>query len=184
MPDKIEQVDHPAHYGGKSNPNEAIKVIEANGWGPEFCYGNAIKYILRADKKPDAIGGGEVQDLKKAIWYLERRIQQIQRTIPDDTPRTSPPFTAKMTPDQVQHQMREAFGLRLSDTSELYYAVGNVYPKRSVYVREGATNFMRKASLHLADVKTVESGWIMFKTAETEQRTKMEEIALVITGQS
>lgn len=30
-------VDHPAHYGGKDNPYEAIKVIEA--WGLGFCLG-------------------------------------------------------------------------------------------------------------------------------------------------
>ena len=31
--------------------------------------GNAIKYILRAGKKDD-----KTQDLKKAIWYIEREI--------------------------------------------------------------------------------------------------------------
>ncbi len=29
-----EKVNHPEHYGGKNNPYEAIKVIEA--WGDEF----------------------------------------------------------------------------------------------------------------------------------------------------
>jgi hypothetical protein len=36
-----------------------------------FCLGNAIKYIWRADLKNDAI-----EDLKKAIWYIEREIQK------------------------------------------------------------------------------------------------------------
>lgn len=68
-----EAVDHPAHYGGADNPYEAIKVIEA--WGLDFCLGNSVKYISRAGKK-DATK--EVEDLKKARWYLDRRIQQIE----------------------------------------------------------------------------------------------------------
>jgi hypothetical protein len=60
-----EAVDHPAHYQG--NGMEAINVIEAFGLG--FCLGNAIKYILRAGRKGDA-----VEDLKKARWYLDREI--------------------------------------------------------------------------------------------------------------
>lgn len=67
----MESVNHPQHYGGKSNPYEAIKVIEA--WELDFCLGNAVKYISRAGKKDNT-----VQDLKKAIWYLERRISQLE----------------------------------------------------------------------------------------------------------
>lgn len=68
--DKV--VDHPEHYGGVDNPYEAIKVIEA--WTSAeasygFCIGNALKYICRAGKKD---GSSIVQDLRKAIWYLER----------------------------------------------------------------------------------------------------------------
>jgi hypothetical protein len=69
-----EQVNHPNHYGGKDNPYEAIKVIEA--WGLDFCLGNAVKYIARAGKKDTA---KEVEDLQKAAWYLARRIEQIRR---------------------------------------------------------------------------------------------------------
>lgn len=64
-----EQVNHPEHYGGKNNPYEAIKVIEA--WGLGFSLGNTIKYISRAGKK-----GNRLQDLEKARWYLEREIQK------------------------------------------------------------------------------------------------------------
>jgi len=64
-----EQVDHPKHYGGKNNPYEAIKVIEA--WDLDFCLGNAVKYISRAGKKDI---DKTVQDLEKAKWYLERKI--------------------------------------------------------------------------------------------------------------
>jgi hypothetical protein len=68
-----EHINHPTHYGGADNPYEAIKVIEAHNLG--FHLGNAIKYILRAGKKGDAI-----EDLKKAQWYLEREILKRQKT--------------------------------------------------------------------------------------------------------
>ena len=64
-----EKIDHPAHYGGADNAYEAIKVIEA--WGLGFCLGNTVKYISRAGKKDPA---AEIEDLKKARWYLEREI--------------------------------------------------------------------------------------------------------------
>ena len=67
-----EQVNHPKHYGGEHNPYEAIKVIEA--WNLDFCLGNVAKYISRAGKKSN----NELEDLKKALWYLERRIGQIE----------------------------------------------------------------------------------------------------------
>lgn len=64
-----ESVNHPNHYGGKENPYEAIKVIEA--WELGFCLGNVVKYLSRAGKKDPA---KELEDLKKAQWYLERHI--------------------------------------------------------------------------------------------------------------
>lgn len=65
-----DHVNHPSHYGGEDNPYEAIKVIEA--WDLGFCLGNAVKYISRAGKKdPEK----EIEDLKKARWYIDRAIQ-------------------------------------------------------------------------------------------------------------
>jgi hypothetical protein len=66
-----EAVNHPQHYGGDT-PYEAIKVIEA--WNLDFCLGNTVKYISRAGKKS---AEKEVEDLLKARWYLERRLQQL-----------------------------------------------------------------------------------------------------------
>ena len=70
---KKEQVNHPNHYGGENNLYEAIKVIEA--WGLGFCLGNTVKYISRAGKKDS-----ELQDLKKAAWYLNREIEKKEKT--------------------------------------------------------------------------------------------------------
>ena len=66
-----EMVDHPKHYNmGKY---EAIDVIE--DWQLNFNLGNTVKYISRAGHKDDI-----VQDLKKALWYLEREIKRIENT--------------------------------------------------------------------------------------------------------
>ena len=62
-----ETINHPAHYGG-DNVYETIKVIEA--WGLVFHLGNAVKYISRSKIK-----GSELEDLKKARWYLNRLIE-------------------------------------------------------------------------------------------------------------
>lgn len=71
LPAPLEQVNHPNHYGGEGSPYEAIKVIEA--WDLNFRLGNAVKYIARAGKK-----GAAKQDLKKAVWYLQREIDKLQ----------------------------------------------------------------------------------------------------------
>lgn len=68
-----EAVNHPSHYGGKDNPYEAIKVIEA--WGLGFCLGNTVKYLSRAGKKAAET---TVQDLEKARWYLDREIARMK----------------------------------------------------------------------------------------------------------
>ena len=67
-----EAINHPDHYGGKDNPHEAIKVIEA--WKLGFHLGNVVKYISRAGKKHDNL----LEDLKKARWYLDRYIEYIK----------------------------------------------------------------------------------------------------------
>lgn len=68
----MNNVNNPQHYGGKDSPYEAIKVIEALNL--DFHLGNALKYIVRAGKKDPS---KEIEDLKKAIWYLERKISLL-----------------------------------------------------------------------------------------------------------
>jgi hypothetical protein len=63
-------VDHPPHYTAHPSGVEAIQVTEHMN----FCLGNAMKYLWRAGlKNPDAI-----EDLKKAIWYINREITRIE----------------------------------------------------------------------------------------------------------
>lgn len=66
-----DAVNHPDHYGGADDPYEAIKVVEA--WGLCFHLGNVVKYVSRAGKK-----GDELEDLKKARWYLDRKISMLE----------------------------------------------------------------------------------------------------------
>ena len=69
-----EMVNHPDHYQfGKENTYEVIKVIEALEM--DFHLGNTFKYIARAGKKET---DKEIQDLKKAVWYLQRKIELLE----------------------------------------------------------------------------------------------------------
>lgn len=71
--DTQDNVNHPSHYGGEDNPYEVIKVIEA--WGLDFHLGTVIKYIPRAGKKDPK---KELEDLEKALWYLQRKINLLK----------------------------------------------------------------------------------------------------------
>ena len=63
-----DDVHHPAHYNqGKI---EVWDFIYDQGLG--YAIGNAIKYEVRAGKKA---GNSKVQDLRKAIAFLEREIR-------------------------------------------------------------------------------------------------------------
>ena len=65
-----DMVNHPPHYtdGGV----ETFDFIEAKGLN--FARGNVVKYVVRAGKK-----GSEVEDLKKARWYLDKEIARVER---------------------------------------------------------------------------------------------------------
>ena len=65
-------VNHPSHYtDGKI---EVIEFIEDKNLN--YHKGNAIKYICRAGKKDPQ---KEIEDLKKAIWYISREIRNLKR---------------------------------------------------------------------------------------------------------
>lgn len=66
----VDIVNHPPHY--TFGTIEVIDVIE--DWGLEFHLGNTVKYIARSKHK-----GRELEDLKKAQWYLNRKIVQLEK---------------------------------------------------------------------------------------------------------
>ena len=61
-----DKVNHPGHYN--VGTIEVIEVIE--DWKLNFNLGNAIKYIGRCEHK-----NNKKEDIKKAIWYLERELK-------------------------------------------------------------------------------------------------------------
>ena len=65
-----DAVNCPKHYTQHPSGVECIVVTEHMN----FCLGNAVKYIWRADGKGDAL-----EDLKKARWYLNREIERRSR---------------------------------------------------------------------------------------------------------
>lgn len=61
---------------------QPFDVIE--DWGLGFCLGNVLKYIKRAGKKKSGTltdKEKEIEDLKKCIVYINRRIYQIENGI-------------------------------------------------------------------------------------------------------
>lgn len=65
-----ETVNHPPHY----NAYQGIEIIDLVEQ-MNFNRGNAVKYISRAGlKNPET----EVEDLKKARWYIDREIQRLE----------------------------------------------------------------------------------------------------------
>ena len=66
----VNLVDHPLHYNSHPSGVEAIEITERLA----FCPGNAIKYIWRAGEKNK---DKEIQDLRKAVWYLSRWISLV-----------------------------------------------------------------------------------------------------------
>ena len=63
-----DNVNNPSHYN--VGTIEVITVIE--DWKLNFNLGNAIKYIGRCEHK-----NNKEEDIKKAIWYLERELKKI-----------------------------------------------------------------------------------------------------------
>jgi len=105
----MSNIDHPAHYGG-DDPYEVIKVIEA--WKVDFHIGNVIKYLYRCDKKSN-----ELEDLKKASWYLNRKIKLLEDEIKNDVLQDEKPgrFTEylRKTDETVGQIPQSSFGLPL-----------------------------------------------------------------------
>lgn len=75
-----DPVNHPSHYTSHPSGVECIQVTEHM----TFNCGNAIKYIWRNGLKD---GQANTQDLQKAIWYLNREIERLEKnTMSHTTP--------------------------------------------------------------------------------------------------
>lgn len=60
---------NPSHYREHPSGIECIYVTQHEN----FCIGNAIKYLWRHKEK-----GKPVEDLKKAIWYIQTEISRLE----------------------------------------------------------------------------------------------------------
>lgn len=73
--DAHDPVNAPAHYRSRPSGVECITIAEHYG----FNVGNAIKYLWRAGLKS---GADQLEDLRKAAWYVDREIDRATRTNP------------------------------------------------------------------------------------------------------
>lgn len=69
-----DPIDSPAHYA-EGRQYEPIDVIA--DWELNYHLGNCLKYVSRAGRKLN-----QLEDLKKARWYLDREIQTIEAVQP------------------------------------------------------------------------------------------------------
>jgi hypothetical protein len=67
----VDKVNNPKHYTSHPSGIECIEIAEHH----DFCIGNALKYLWRFGLKD---GSAEIEDLKKAIWYIERKIKILE----------------------------------------------------------------------------------------------------------
>ena len=73
-----DNINHPKHYTDTPFGLEVIDITEHY----DFCIGNALKYIFRAGKKDEkGMDANEkaIEDLGKAIWYLNRKILNLKK---------------------------------------------------------------------------------------------------------
>jgi hypothetical protein len=63
------EVDHPVHYNTHPSGVECIDIVRHMG----FNLGNVVKYLWRDGIKDTEV---EIQDLEKALWYLQDEINQ------------------------------------------------------------------------------------------------------------
>lgn len=76
-PAKVDLVNHPPHYTSSeaqcSHCGQDIECIDVTRH-MGFNLGNAVKYIWR-----EAIKGSAIQDLKKALWYIQDEINKREK---------------------------------------------------------------------------------------------------------
>lgn len=66
-----DPVSQPKHYTSDPSGIECITITRHRN----FNIGNAIKYLWRAGLKD---GNSDIQDLQKAIWYINDEIKRLE----------------------------------------------------------------------------------------------------------
>jgi Protein of unknwon function (DUF3310) len=68
-----DPVNHPAHYTSDPSGVECIQITRHRN----FTIGNAIKYLWRAGLKEPDDPAKQIEDLRKAVWYIECEIGRL-----------------------------------------------------------------------------------------------------------
>ena len=70
----VDQVNHPEHYTSDPSGVECLEITRHRN----FNIGNAIKYLWRAGLKNES---KHIEDLKKAIFYINDEIKRLEGNI-------------------------------------------------------------------------------------------------------
>lgn len=105
-----EKINNPTHYEGVGLT--AIDVIEAHELN--FSCGSALKYILRAGKKP---GESTLEDLNKALWYVQRELNRNLSITPTPSMSFKQVQSAFSLPPHLNLALSSLLSYELSDTA-------------------------------------------------------------------
>lgn len=79
---KEDKVNSPSHYNWLKKL-AGVEVIDITRH-LDFDLGNAVKYILRAGRKTEEGYDNKtktIEDLKKAVWYINDKIKTLEHEI-------------------------------------------------------------------------------------------------------
>lgn len=72
----VDMVNHPPHYTSDPSGVECITITRHRN----FNIGNAMKYLWRAGLKKSSNPAKEIEDLKKAVFYIEDEIARLDNS--------------------------------------------------------------------------------------------------------
>jgi hypothetical protein len=77
---KEDSINHPNHYNINREGEQAIETyVYIRSWKMDYPESNIVKYVTRHPYK-----GKSLQDLKKARWYLDQLIKEVENDVSSD----------------------------------------------------------------------------------------------------
>ena len=122
-----DPVSHPPHYRAHPSGVECIQITEHMN----FCLGNAVKYIWRADEK-----GNAVEDLKKAVFYINREIER--RTLQEQMPEPAIVIRPQPLTEEQAEKIKAELKFALKKRTQTVH-IQNDPPPRARTVRPEST---------------------------------------------
>lgn len=146
MSELDKNVDHPQHYlNAKVHMDldfEPIDLCE----NYNFCIGNALKYVLRADFK-----GKRLEDLMKADWYLHRELEALEQD-PDNW----------VSPKDFNRYLYKAF-------RESNHFVALILNENGYYTVESLSKAIEAIEDYVTEHERVANSEKLFESIETEK---------------